>query len=436
MNNKIRKAFFIPESLPNLAVRLNATAAQLDKYYYILDHIYTRRFMMRRENQDFVNINAKLLRIFIGKGCAKLFLEALVMEGILECDNVWKTGTKSRGFRFVEPYRSGRFRGVIISNKKFARHIDTLQRQHNERAIGDNAGLERIKTTVCSLTLDVKAARANARTYDGQKQSSRLASIQHFKDKQFFFSRDKQDKRFFHNFVMMSRDTRQFATLNGKPIFQADFSSFQPALLTLFYDYAAPGSDVDIERSRFIRVIQSDFYGFMASALPEPPDLQNAEIKSEFKKQVFKDYLFSSTGKATEIKMAFESSFPILAELIYRIKGAEKGIYKNKFRVLALRLQSAEADMIFDVIIPRLMEKFPEIPLISLHDCIASTVEYMPAIKEEMTRAFMEKVRFSTKVKVSRITREKPSVDAQSAAPTGDRATNSLTAFCDRSRAL
>ncbi len=173
-------------------------------------------------------------------------------------------------------------------------------------------------------------------------------------------------------------------------------------LLAVLYD-DAPTPELQAEKAKYVSAMQSGFYEFLAARMTTQTDLTDNAVRDAFKKSVMKDYIFCSTAKKSDVRQAFEKAFPLLAALIFEGKGAEKGIYKKHKRKIAIRLQKLEADMIFSAVIPRLIARYPDIPVVSMHDAVISTLEYVPAIREEMERAFVERVGFTPKVKTSRV---------------------------------
>ena len=125
------------------------------------------------------------------------------------------------------------------------------------------------------------------------------------------------------------------------------------------------------------------------------------KTRKELKVALFSEYLFCSTLKNSVVKTRFEDEFPELGELIYAQKGGEKGKWKDQYSKLSIKLQGREADMVFGIIIPRLLAIHPKMPLLTLHDCIATTEPFAQLVASEMAGVFKEQFGFSIAVNTS-----------------------------------
>ena len=170
----------------------------------------------------------------------------------------------------------------------------------------------------------------------------RLKSIEAIASAHWFFGFDRREKRLFHNFVQLSRNIRPFVTVDGLKLILLDFSSLHPAMLAGLYEESSQ------EKVKYLDWLGKGFYEQFSV---------EGKTRKELKVALFSEYLFCSTPKNSVVKTRFEDEFPELGELVYAQKGGEKGKWKDQYSKLSIKLQGREADMVFGIIIPRLLAR-------------------------------------------------------------------------------
>jgi hypothetical protein len=89
--------------------------------------------------------------------------------------------------------------------------------------------------------------------------------------------------------------------------------------------------------------------------------------------------LFGRNISNSKVDKSFKKLFPTIHQFIKNYK-KENGDY----RVLAYDLQKAESDLVFNTVIKKVMQFYPEIKLITIHDSIVIPRKY----KEEVNQIF------------------------------------------------
>jgi hypothetical protein len=90
--------------------------------------------------------------------------------------------------------------------------------------------------------------------------------------------------------------------------------------------------------------------------------------------------LFSSEKCESEIINVFKKFYPEVYRITQRIKTNEE---KNYFPVL---LQNIEANCILDFCTKIFADKYPEMPLFTIHDSIITTSKYQEILEEEFKK--------------------------------------------------
>lgn len=95
--------------------------------------------------------------------------------------------------------------------------------------------------------------------------------------------------------------------------------------------------------------------------------------------------------KEAELKLLFKQLFPNVYEMFKFIKS-------NVKCDLAVLLQSIEKTLILDNMVKRFAVKFPSLPIITIHDSIATLETHSSFLKEIMLEVFNEKLGYSPKL--------------------------------------
>ena len=95
-------------------------------------------------------------------------------------------------------------------------------------------------------------------------------------------------------------------------------------------------------------------------------------------KQMIFFILFSSNKQHSTGKSMFKKIFPEVYEVFAEIKKGDDQEYK----FLSILLQRIESFLFIDVICKRIAKEYPEAPIITIHDSIATILEYEHVVKE------------------------------------------------------
>ena len=95
-------------------------------------------------------------------------------------------------------------------------------------------------------------------------------------------------------------------------------------------------------------------------------------------KQMVFFILFSSNKQHSTGKSMFKKIFPEVYKVFAEIKKGDAKEYK----FLSILLQRIESYIFIDVICKRIAKEYPEAPIITIHDSIATTLEYEHVVKE------------------------------------------------------
>lgn len=149
-------------------------------------------------------------------------------------------------------------------------------------------------------------------------------------------------------------DTKQTQSLSHACV-SSDLSAHQPEE-TLFYELCLKG----------------ELYEYMM----EQSGMQHMPRK-KFKKRFFCDVLYDEYYADRPMMRVFQSLFPNVARFI---RDEKRGDYRH----FSWKMQKLESDIIIGTVVRRLMDEYPHVPLITVHDSIATTPQYADLVRTVM----------------------------------------------------
>lgn len=382
-----------------------------DRIAYIL-HLISEIPVRNRMalHNGFTLINAKTIQKVVRN--YNVYIDLLIAEKILVCDNFYLPGEKSYGYKFSNPsyYKLIEY---TATNKKIIRkekHVQFLAYQcpwlskwFNPR-LKINFGLSMIDSNYSELL------RTGEEKYPF---NSINFAIKEINSGNFFFIRDKTSGRIHNSISNFKSEYRKYLSYDGKPLRSIDMVSSQAYLSTILFNdsfYKNEDSDFSLKNlypelynkiknhpslpslmvthSSSIKkfnelVIFGEFYEFL---IGEARKLHHT-LDRKMAKEAFFQVLFSSNRfigqKEAWMKKIFQSLFPEVYKVYTVLKQFNKGD-------LAILLQRLESKLVIDKILRRISIEAPTVPIFSIHDCAVTTEgneEYVDhVIKEECAK--------------------------------------------------
>lgn len=103
--------------------------------------------------------------------------------------------------------------------------------------------------------------------------------------------------------------------------------------------------------------------------------------RSDFKRMFFRDVLFGRPAAVTPITRLFAGQFPEFYRFIVEQK-------RHHYADLAREMQRRESSFMFGSVIPRLLDEFPGMPLVTVHDSAMTTPAYCSTVCRVMKEEF------------------------------------------------
>lgn len=169
---------------------------------------------------------------------------------------------------------------------------------------------------------------------------------------------------------------------NLSPSDIADFRVYMKIVLEDdIYDYIGRNLSAEFIKKNFRFGRYSDkFY----SKYSKRKKWKSFDSKRDFSKVTFLEYLYSSGNNNEE---RIKEVKRILPKAVSKFITSLKKHHKRDFPIF---LQNLESFLIIDEITKKFAKKYPNVPLYTIHDSVATTEEYVNLIKEAMEQELLE----------------------------------------------
>jgi len=425
-----------------------------DKIYYFLSLLSTipARNKNLIDEEGWVPINARIVRNNIKD--IRLYKDYLLNTGILECNNIYIPQVKSLCYRWNKHYTQSGFQiyNVICKHEEDVYFIQDeenkmlvdfpyLYHWYNNNKLAINPIILQYAEAIFRYKMSDKSkwninTHTNKLKYPLTQYTAALTNINKIEQYRYEIHIDSTVYRLHSVITNLQKDYRNFLTYNGQELFSIDIKNSQPylacALLNpMFWHinnelslslYSLPGDiqrtittvAIPLEVEIFLQdCTDKDFYQYkeivangkiyevMAevcqASLDKPIDRKEAKILMFY-------LLFSSNqGQHDDItinqmrKIFSSELFPKVSELFKLIKRKYKHVENEKqHNRLACLLQSIESEIILHRCCKRIWEEGnQQIPVFTIHDSIATTIEHVEYVKKVMEEELFKAIGIS-----------------------------------------
>lgn len=343
------------------------------KTAYLIDivHILIRRSYIYDRTTH--NLDSRILKEKYGEHY-NYYINYLIDNKIIELQSNYCVGKKTKTYRVPDIS----FVGIKnIKNKdnvllKKYRRIFTINKlkEMNYKHI-DLDLMIKIVENLDRVRLDYVSAEEyiNSIKLTKKQRIKNEHSIKSLKHDDMWYSFDKYG-RFHSNLTTLKSEIRnRFLLIDNEPTVEIDITNSQPIFLTHLMSNHL--ENVDIEEYEFFKqlVINGQLYPYMIKHT-------NYTDKKEIKKLIYTVLFGTNHGGKTENKI-FKKLFPSIYEFIKFYKKE-----KNNYRSLSYELQRSESNLLFNNIIKKILEKYPDLPFFTVHDSITVKMSDFDKVKD------------------------------------------------------
>lgn len=459
--------FYIPNNLDIDSILANDNSFELisgfskDYLHYIL-HLIAEVPANNKDkiNQDgYTYLHSDILRQWCWT--YEKYKDYLIKNKVLETDNCFTMGKKSKGYRFTQKYRVEP-KKVFVSEPKLIQKLNAWYstQDYSYRGSSVGSGTTKIDADECSvapdqylniarwynpsiITIDAQAAHSyNRMMYEYKKDdralwdreaktdgSQRLKdpymqyiagfrNVEKLREGRYNLHADGNVRRLHSAITNCKKELRNFIQLNGQAVSCVDLSNSQPTLLLCLLDLAfwdGTGSFnhthipyinthsifkdaqhqsllikllenlrvneyvYEVERYRKM-VVGGRFYEDFSSLVRDGSGkvFTKAELKPMMFTVLFTDNRFIAQDAALP-KRLFKEMFPHIYDVLCCIKKMDPSF-------LPILLQRIESYVMYYRICPAVANAHPNLPIIPIHDSIATIQGYESAVESIMAR--------------------------------------------------
>lgn len=402
------------------------------------EHNLTREQKWRK-HFGFVNIHSSLLQKVVHN--YRRYIDYLKSCGLIEVDEQFIEGELSRGYKLSEKFNSDL---VIVnlnsSNIAIRTMVKKEQFEDKYRARKVSFLSKWLNSPLFTFDFDLACSylKKNRQSIEqdeddmGNAYRNALYNMHRIKEKDFYFLVDDTSLRLHTNLVNLNKKLRPFFKYDSNDLVNIDISSSQPylAIILLNPSFYKPYQKINLTKLGITKIPEAEIKGI----LRDPPlTLENdenytkyldtkkyielvtggtfyeyfeqecnnqlgisfsnrQEVKQEVLRALYSDNIYYNQRGARP-KMLLSKLFPSIYEVFRSLK--EGG--KNR---VAIILQRIESYLVLEVVCKQINRKFPNIPLFTIHDSVATTVEFKDVVYQEMYNTLSESVGYPPNLKV------------------------------------
>ncbi len=366
---------FLPASLESLSKEKNFFYKDKKlKSSYLIDivHNLILKYYFKKENR--FNLMASILKEKYGH-LYNYYIDFLVEKGVIILISKHQKGKSSRIYSINEFI----LRGKIIRYNNFDR---TLLKKYKSKV----SQIEEESPEVSLIDKDIKLKMVNdlfsvqiefdrsifyldtLKEDDIDIYNRNKYSVECINDKHIFYHFDNYGRMHTNFTILKSFIRKNCLLIDGEETHEIDIKNSQPLFLTkLIQDSGTKW--INVEEFQLFKelTITGKYYNYIM-------DSYGISDRGQVKELTYK-VLFGRNGVNSKADKIFSSLFPTIHNFIKLYKKENED-----YKVLAYELQKAESNLIFNKIIRQIMNLYPEMKLVTVHDSIIIPRKYKDSV--------------------------------------------------------
>jgi hypothetical protein len=380
LDDKLFSLQFLPECLYGISTikTLEFNGVKL-KTNYLIDivHNLILKYYFKKENR--FALNATILKDKYGY-LYNYYINYLVSNRILILKTNYQNGVTSRIYAldeniFTDKIKRYKNLDKVLLKKYKNKFVDMIHINNTSKvSLIEPTIKEKLVSDLFSVKIEYDRAiffLDSLKHQDIDIYNRNIYSVDCINDKHIFYHFDDYGRMHTNYTILKSFIRKNCLLIDGEETCEIDIPNSQPLFLTKIIDMDS--SLVDEKEFQLFKELTTSgtYYQYVMSQLGE-------DNKKKVKEMTYK-VLFGRNITSSRVDKNFKKLFPTIHQFIRNYK-KEHGDYK----ILAYDLQKAESDLIFNTVIKKVMQFYPEIKLITIHDSIVVPRKY----KEEVNQIF------------------------------------------------
>jgi hypothetical protein len=380
ISNKQFSLQFLPECLYGIStvktLEFNGTKLKTN---YLIDivHNLILKYYFKKENR--FALNATILKDKYGY-LYNYYINYLVTNGVLVLKTNYRNGYTSRVYAldeniFIDKIKRYKNLDKVLLKKYKNKFVDMIHINDTSKvSLIEPLIKEKLVSDLFSVKIEYDRAiffLDALKHQDIDIYNRNIYSVDCINDKHIFYHFDDYGRMHTNYTILKSFIRKNCLLIDGEETCELDIPNSQPLFLTKIIDMNS--NLVDKEELQLFKelTISGTYYQYVMKQLGETD-------KKKIKEMTYK-VLFGRNIASSKVDKNFKNLFPTIHQFIKNYK-KEHGDY----RILAYDLQKAESDLIFNTVIKKVIQFYPEIKLITIHDSIVIPKKY----KKEVNQIF------------------------------------------------
>ena len=380
LDDKLFSLQFLPECLYGIStiktLEFNNTKLKTN---YLIDivHNLILKYYFKKENR--FALNATILKDKYGY-LYNYYINYLVTNGVLILKTNYRNGVTSRIYAldeniFTDKIKRYKNLDKVLLKKYKNKFVDMIHINDTSKvSLIEPPIKEKLVSDLFSVKIEYDRAiffLDALKHQDIDIYNRNIYSVDCINDKHIFYHFDDYGRMHTNYTILKSFIRKNCLLIDGEETCEIDIPNSQPLFLTKIIDMDS--NLVDQKELLLFKELTTSgtYYQYVMNQLGE-------SNKKKVKEMTYK-VLFGRNIASSKVDKSFKNLFPTIHQFIKNYK-KEHGDY----RVLAYDLQKAESDLVFNTVIKKVMQFYPEIKLITIHDSIVVPRKY----KEEVSQIF------------------------------------------------
>ena len=350
----------------------------------------------------FTNIHSQHLKNVMGDNYRKP-IEAAIEAGIIEENPKYSHGNFTKSFRLTHEYYVEKTHKTVVGGRvrKYlqGKYPDKTQQEplepHQEQLV---RWLEKVRLEIPEgYCIELPEC-------DNPDIQRNLVehSIDMIQDQDFWHT--YKYGRFYSNVTNLSKMVRPFITINHKPLVGFDVSASHPLMVAWLVGQLQDFPDFNTFTTNISNLIP-----YVVDYVSKPlktreklnsdnliliESVENGEFYPNLSRASGRPLKKTKKDSLTAINMnwhkhhymipVLRSEYPSIHALLNLFKDRDSNIHKLKSHLMT----GLEGEVIINKICKRLYEEHPKMPLITIHDCILTTPEWLDVLKVTMEEEY------------------------------------------------
>lgn len=390
LNDKSNSLQFLPQSMEEISkLKIVKYKEKTLKISYVVDIIHNLilKYYFKKDNK--FSLSATILKEKYGY-LYNYYIDYLVDNKLILMLYNYKSGSRCRVYALNESL----LRGKIIRYRNFDKTLLKKYKSKVSQVEEDVIENSEFYTVPGEIDSDIKAKLVDDLFYvqiefdrsifyidslkneDNDIYNRNKYSVECINDKHIFYHFDTYGRMHTNFTILKSFIRKNCLLIDGDETCEIDIKNSQPLFLSrLIEDSGSKWVDADEMNLFKFLTTEGKYYQYIMTEL-------NITNKVDAKELTYK-VLFGRNGATNKSDILFQKLFPTIHFFIKLYK-KEMGDYK----VLAHELQKAESNLIFNKIIRKIMNLYPEIKMVTVHDSIVIPRKY----KEQVSAIFFSEL--------------------------------------------